>query len=171
MKLPKFRSAWLAGMLVLVALVLVVSQAGAAGTSVTTAFELDGNATDNPLGPPDDWQNVFNKSTDALATSFVEADVEPNNVDKTYFTGGGYKDVNDITRWQHSPGDVSPDKDQITDAYAAAYQAANGDMIINFGADRFAAEGDASVGFWFLKGCSCPAHGWQWPVHRKAPRR
>ena len=156
MKLPKFRSAWLAGMLLLVAFALVVSQAGAAGTSVTAVFELDGNATDSPPGSPDDWQNVFNGDANALATSFVGVSAEPNDVDKTYFTGGGSKDVNQISRWLHSPGDVSPDKDQITDAYAAAYQAANGDLIISFGADRFAAEGDASVGFWFFKNAVAP---------------
>ena len=43
-----------------------------------------------------------------------------------------------------------PDKDEITNAYAAAYNVA-GDLIIYFGLDRYANNGDAQVGFWFFQ--------------------
>ena len=50
------------------------------------------------------------------------------------------------------------DKDDITNAYAAAYvntvDTTNddiGDLIIYFGLDRFDTNGSAQVGFWFLQ--------------------
>jgi hypothetical protein len=43
-----------------------------------------------------------------------------------------------------------PDKDNITNAYAAAYTV-NGELLIYFGADRFANDGDAQLGFWFFQ--------------------
>jgi hypothetical protein len=73
---------------------------------------------------------------------------DPRATDTSYFTGGGSKDVNDINRWQWSPGDVSPDKDDITNAYAASYKS-DGNRILYFGADRFDTSGDAQIGFWF----------------------
>ncbi|MDI3326905.1 hypothetical protein QKW35_21240, partial [Pontibacterium granulatum] len=76
----------------------------------------------------------------------------------------GSKDVNDISEWQSTENNVAPDKDQILDAFAAAYiNPADypltgtpvheaGDRMLYFGLDRFAVNGDAQVGFWFLKG-------------------
>jgi hypothetical protein len=96
--------------------------------------------------------------------------------DTTYFTTGGSKDVNDINQWMHQTGDVAPDKDEILNAYSAAYIyqgpdvcpddvpgltcatdvaprqcTCAGDMILTFGLDRFANNGDAQVGFWFFQ--------------------
>ncbi|NMV11847.1 hypothetical protein HKB26_01215, partial [Vibrio parahaemolyticus] len=60
----------------------------------------------------------------------------------------------DISEWSHKDGSV-PDKDDLTNAYAAAYGVDNGgggsDLVIYFGADRFANVGDAFMGFWFFQ--------------------
>ncbi len=70
---------------------------------------------------------------------------------RRYFTSGGSKDVNDISQWAYTTNDIAPDKDQILDAFAAAYQK-NGETWVYFGADRFDGSGDAFIGFWFVQG-------------------
>ncbi|MBI3913840.1 MAG: prealbumin-like fold domain-containing protein [Chloroflexi bacterium] len=110
-------------------------------------FELDGNAIKNTAT---DWQNVYNGTSGALATAFVSSATEAPATDTSYYTGGGSKDVNDINQWQFTTTDVAPDKDQITNAYAAAYSQ-NNNLYLYFGADRFANDGDAQIGFWFFK--------------------
>jgi hypothetical protein len=74
---------------------------------------------------------------------------DPGNT--TIFTGGGSKDPLDISswNWKDESGGL-PDKDNITNAYAAAYSV-NGQLVIYFGADRFANDGDAQLGFWFFQ--------------------
>src|SRR5215510_12148754 len=114
-----------------------------------TQFELDGNAlVDSP--PADDWANTVptkTASSEALTSTFI-ADGSDN---LTIFTTGGSKDINDITQWQWKDqlGGL-PDKDNITNAYAAAY-ASGADLLVYFGADRFTTEGDAQLGFWFFQ--------------------
>lgn len=101
-------------------------------------FQLDGNAVDD--GPGDDWSN----HPGADAFTFVTDPV--NSSADLGFTGGGSKDDLNTSSWQWVKGAVSPDKDDITNAYAALY----GDNIY-FGADRFANNGDAALGFWFFR--------------------
>ncbi|HUQ77911.1 MAG TPA: hypothetical protein VM427_03420 [Patescibacteria group bacterium] len=110
-------------------------------------FELDGNALDQaPPEPDDDWDSLNH----ALDSIFIPSSVEKDGVDTTYFTGGGSKDVNDISQWKYSANDVAPDKDEILDAFAAVYEK-DGDTFVYFGADRFDGSGDAFIGFWFLR--------------------
>jgi hypothetical protein len=108
-------------------------------------FELDGDATDDPGIPGDDWSTVNAGGGTPIARTGVDADPAPGSI----FTGGGSKDPIDITSWKHKDGSV-PDKDDITNAYAAAYNL-NGDLVIYYGADRFANDGDAQLGFWFFQ--------------------
>ena len=149
-------------------------------------FELEGDATSetppNTIGP-DDWANILilnGKSTVNPAIASLKAttqgvgitltpgwpgvlqDPAPNSI----FTTGGGKDILDITSWMWKDGSVPP-KDDITDAYAAAYvlnediNIANGfsintdnkkgDVIIYFGEDRATTNGAADLGFWFLQ--------------------
>ena len=108
-------------------------------------FELDGNATDGAAAG-DDW----NSTNNAEATVFIPGSKENAANDTTYFTSGGSKDVNDISQWKYTANDVSPDKDEILDAYAAAYEK-GGDTFVYFGADRFDGSGDAFIGFWFVQ--------------------
>ena len=107
-------------------------------------FELDGDATDEAEGGSD-WDVVNAGGGGALARTGTVADPAPGSI----FTGGGSKDGNDISSWKHRDGSV-PDKDDITNAYAAAYNV-DGDLVIYFGADRYANDGDAQLGFWFFQ--------------------
>jgi hypothetical protein len=108
-------------------------------------FELEGNAIDDPSRAGDDWSTVNFGGGAAVARTGVLADPAPQSI----YTGGGSKDPEDISSWKHKDGSV-PDKDDITNAYAAAYNV-NGDLVIYFGADRFANDGDAQLGFWFFQ--------------------
>ena len=68
-------------------------------------------------------------------------------------TGGSTKDVNDISSWlwkQNSTTSVQ-DKDDIENAFAAAYTSTSGHSIGVFGLDRYSISGDATAGFWFFK--------------------
>src|SRR5215475_10904540 len=78
----------------------------AAAVHDTGAFELDGNAVNNPSTPGDDWDNVCHQvtgidcSTTSNTTAFggakaVDWVAEPNP-NATIFTGGGSKDPQDI---------------------------------------------------------------------------
>lgn len=110
-------------------------------------FELDGNAVEpDSTGnqPGDDWETLFNGGGSASVFTGINADPAPVSI----FTGGR-KDIQDIPQWGWKNGAV-PDKGDITNAYAAAYDD-NGDLIVYFGADRIDNNGDTFLGFWFFK--------------------
>ena len=115
-------------------------------------FELDANVHDQAAAG-DDWSNIF-ANTDS---SFTDTGIVPDPAPQTIFTGGGSKDDLDIPQWKHKNGSV-PDKDDITNAYAAAYTA-GGDTFVYFGLDRFAVQGSANVGFWFFQDDVAPIPG------------
>ena len=92
--------------------------------------------------PGQDWINVWNGSDTALTSTFI-ADTAGLR-----FTVGS-KDTLDFPQNGWDVNSV-PDKDDITNAYAAVYDA-GGDPVLVFGLDRFANNGDASVGFWFFQ--------------------
>lgn len=106
-------------------------------------FELDGNAVNN--GTADDWEDLYGGGGSSFEFTGINADPAP----LTIFTGGR-KDIQDVSEWGKKDGSV-PDKDDITNAYAAAYTATDGDLIVYFGADRIDNNGDAFLGFWFFK--------------------
>ena len=118
-----------------------------------------GNAdtADNPAGAPDDWQNVYNSFTGnggpgdhAFARTIITDPV--SSAENSYYTGGGSKDVRDITSWAYdTANDPVPDKDDISHAFAAAYKDSSDHTIIYFGVDRYDDNGDAETGFWFFK--------------------
>jgi len=123
-------------------------------------FELDRNAQDSNFADlPDDWAALYNGGANSGANSDAFSGVLPDigAGGGTQFQGGGSKDDLDITQWLWKPGEPL-DKDDITDAYAAAYSNTTdtgnnnvGDLIIYFGLDRFSTAGSAQVGFWFLQ--------------------
>ena len=137
-------------------------------------FELDGNATQTTAD--DDWNNVFDLPTPYPAIRGVPDDSgegETFVADGANLAGGkettawqgSNKDIDLISTWEYKTAKVVPDKDNITNAYAKAYTVpgfAGGDfpghpagihshLVIYFGADRFANNGDAALGFWFFK--------------------
>ena len=128
-------------------------------------FELDANVLTRPpratTGPT---------SSPAPTRAFVDTGIVADPAPQSIFTGGGSKDDLDIPQWKHKNGSV-PDKDDITNAYAAAYTL-GGDTFIYFGLDRFAVQGSANVGFWFLQDDVAPIPGTpagRPAVHRPAP--
>jgi len=125
-------------------------------------FELDRNTITQPA-PGDDWENLYGTDgTDGATTladpsqfdgfTFVNDKIGTQG-DVTYWTGGGSKDRNDISQWQWGANDQSPDKNDLVNAFAAAY---DGDHLY-FGADRYITNGDAQMGFWFLVSPTCLA--------------
>jgi hypothetical protein len=76
-----------------------------------------------------------------------------SSAENSFYTGGGSKDVRDIPAWAYgTSNDVIPDKDDIADAFAAAYIDPDDDhTIIYFGIDRYDNNGDAETGFWFFQ--------------------
>jgi hypothetical protein len=127
----------------------------------------DGNTIDEAAAG-DDWENVYNGTSSAFATSFIEDTFANNNIDNgaepfvflrtpevTFFTGGGSKDTNGIQDgpWKYKiVKDQVPDKNDIVNAFAAAYDDPNdGHTIFYFGLDTFSVNGDANAGFWFFR--------------------
>jgi SdrD B-like domain len=155
---------------VLLAIVGVV--AAVAGTAVAVhdegLFELDANVLDGGAAG-DDWSNVFDGTADDADPIPVQTAFKTEAENETIFTGGGSKDHLGINNdppadpwtdgpWLHKNGSV-PDKDDIRDAYAAAYiKEEDGvpHVFIYFGLDRLAVQGSADVGFWFLQGNVAP---------------
>ena len=125
---------------------LLVAFVSLSALPTPSQFELDGNATVESTA---DWANtvVGGNTGGALVTTFIHEPAE----NSTIFTGGGSKDVNDISQWSWKDqlGGL-PDKDNITNAFAAAYANAAGELTVYFGADRLATAGDAELGFWFF---------------------
>src|SRR4029077_15736835 len=72
------------------------------------------------------------------------------NANDDILTGGSTKDIHDISSWQWKNGSVQ-DKEDIENAFAAAYTASSGHSIGVFGLDRYQTSGDATAGFWFFK--------------------
>ena len=111
-------------------------------------FEMDGNALDGAAAG-DDWEAVFDGDDSAFDTRFI---VDPVNsdTDKT-FTGGSTKDDINITSWLWKNAKASQAKNDITNAFAAAYINDDDETIAYFGLNKWEADGNNFVGFWFLK--------------------
>lgn len=113
-------------------------------------FELDGNAAEDAV-VGDDWETVNGGGggTSLITSTGVLAD--PGL--QTFFTTGKSKDTEDVSqwKWKDDTGGGPNDKADITNAYAAAYKNAAGDLIVYFGADRFTEEGTAAIGAWFFQ--------------------
>jgi hypothetical protein len=117
-------------------------------------FALDSNTADTNGGSaPDDWESFLSggAANTTKATGIV-ADSDPPKVFRQ-----GSKDTLDVSTWRYDEGS-SPPKDDMKNAYAAAYKATTAtattavdDLLIYFGADRAAFSGTASLGFWFFK--------------------
>ncbi|AKF07489.1 hypothetical protein DB32_004638 [Sandaracinus amylolyticus] len=115
-------------------------------------FELDRNAVGG-AEDGDDWDDVnLPLPGGDGGDAFDHTGVLPDGSGQTIFRGGGSKDDLDITGWRHRASGPVPDKDDITNAYAAAYiDEDSGDTILYFGMDRVDTAGDANMGFWFFQ--------------------
>jgi hypothetical protein len=157
------RRRWLtAGLAVVSSMAAVIALGIAPALAVhdTGAFELDGNATNNPAVPGDDWDNVCHQvlHNDCSTTSDTSASggatavdwVSEPNLSASIFTGGGSKDPIDINQWAWKDAGGLPDKDNLLHSFAARYTTTAGEVLY-FGSDRFDNSGDAQQGFWFFQ--------------------
>jgi hypothetical protein len=149
-------------------------------------FEMDGNATEDAAGAPDDWQGLY--SNGHALNHIVTI---PDKLGLPGFTAPdnmfhhGCSDVKDIFGCYVKVGDGTlPDKDDWTNGSIALYsytgpnvdvtgvpglQHETGDLIIVMQGDVFAPNGDASLGAWFFQEDipgTGPAPGEHFPIHR-----
>jgi len=121
-----------------------------------SVFELEGNvADDSGSGAPFDWETFFDSTggrTLPLPAGFLDSGFDADHAfpDTSTFTGGS-KDTLDISRWSCTDSNNLGGKFDIVNAYSTIYEAANGDLLLFFGIERAATEGDGNMGFWFLK--------------------
>jgi hypothetical protein len=137
-------------------------------------FQLDGNTLPTTCASPfpglnagdgDDWaalytEQVINGNDPPCGSdSFSFVADGSGSADHTYWSQGGSKDAYDpgLGPWLWKPNDVSPDKNDLVNAFAAIYTAPNDDKFIYFGSDRFNTNGDAQQGFQFLQANTCLA--------------
>src|SRR5262249_4068491 len=119
-----------------------------------------GNVADAGGNSLDDWNTLNGTGTGganpggSAGSSSIRV-FAPGPDAPEIFTTGGSKDPSDIPNWKWTTGSV-PDKDKLTNGYAAAYTAQNGDFILVFGADRFAQNGDSNIGVWFFQSNVAP---------------
>ena len=114
-------------------------------------FEFDGNAK---LDGGQDWQNAIT-GVGTLRYTGAIVDMHLTPADPTAFGSNKTKDIVDLPdNWTGAATSV-PDKDDINNAYAAAYVTKVDGVdhtIITFGADRYSAgNGTAYLGFWFFQ--------------------
>lgn len=131
-----------------------------AGAVHDTAFELEGDVGDDPVGSPFDWASFFGNDgapapvlPDASRPGFVDSGFDADHAfpDLSTYTGGS-KDTLDVSGWSCTDSNNLGGKFDIVNAYSTIYEdAGTGDLLLLFGIERAATEGDGNMGFWFLK--------------------
>ncbi|MDV6250099.1 hypothetical protein [Vibrio sp. EA2] len=110
-------------------------------------LELDADVLNaNTAGLPD-WEAVNDPNSLIGIAEFFAKD---KNGSDTIFSGGQSKDEKDVSEWKFRSGSPQP-KDDITNAYAMAAYNDLGELLLYFGGDRYANNGDTHVGVWFLQ--------------------
>src|SRR5712691_42757 len=130
---------------VLVAVAILFAGAAGAQVAPTSLFQLDGTAALNSGYPPctysggtapcDYWDLLNGNGTGGSAGHSSVRTFISGEASTEVFIGGGSKDPIDVTSWKCT-SKSSPDKDTLTNGYAAAYSAPNG---------------DANIGIWFFQ--------------------
>ena len=129
---------------------------------LNSPFELDGDAIqDSALH---DWDTVLAPISGGVPNPagggavFINDGPNAPGGKETSAWESSNKDIDTIDTWARKTAKVTPDKNNITNAYAKAFSVDHDDdpgtpkhLFIYFGADRFANNGDAALGFWFFK--------------------
>jgi hypothetical protein len=161
---------------------------GHALADVNGHFELDGNVLDDPATTQPDWgaptpppadnntifrlDNTGNAIPNpSLPANFLSAgfskDFTPNSTsDNSTYTNGSKDTSNISTGWNCVSANNVTDKGDIQNAYAAAYLDTSftpSHLILYFGLEKNAPNGDNNMGVWFLRdgsvGCTNPNGG------------
>ena len=140
------------GSIIAVFLVMGFGTQTSAAENVLDYFEIDDGNIESVVR--DDWDRIRDGTSSAFATTHNEISGDGGGIlhdelKMSIFTGGGSKDISDVSKWAWKHGSV-PDKDEILHASAAAYNA-NGELLIYLMADRYAVEGSAEMGAWFFQ--------------------
>lgn len=156
-----------------------VLTAAPSGANHSTIFELDGNVADTitatPPVSPFDWTTFFSAvggRITPLPAGFEDSAFDNDHLfqtttgttttDLSTYTGGS-KDTLDISGWGCANSNNLGGKFDILNAYSTIYEVPStgggytaGDLLLFFGIERAATEGDGNMGFWFLKnGVDC----------------
>jgi len=153
---------------------LFVASTSALAATTTDVFELDGNIANNPASPQPDWSDFFTPTTGTnppvvvspLPANFVDAGFDQDFVpggtaDDSTYTGGSKDILNISSGWSCVGAKNVTDKGDIQNAYATAYRdPVNGHLMVFFGLEKNAPNGDNNIGLWLLKdnntACSNP---------------
>ncbi len=138
-------------------------------------FELEGNVLDDAANPDPDWgagastsifvlPGGYNTTTASppplarspLPTTFFDAgfavDFIPGKTSDTSSFAGSSKDQNDIDTWKCKTEANMTDKGDIQNAYAAvATDPVTGNLLLYFGMEKNAPNGNNNMGVWFLQ--------------------
>ena len=161
---------------VCLALVAAMLAAPSASAAVTSYFELDGDVLDNTGSTPPDWgaaggsNSIFSLANGVgvprspLPTNFFDAgfarDFIPGSTGDTSAYAGSGKDINDVSAWACKTESNTTDKGDIQNAYAAvATDPTNGNLLLYFGMEKNAPNGNNNMGVWFLQDGSVGCDG------------
>ncbi len=96
------------------------------------------------IGTPDNFAQGFTQALSGSGPGYTH-----NSADDLFTTGS--KDTLGITSgWSWTTGSV-PQKDLLEDGFASTYNDPSGNELLLASADRYAANGDSTIGFWFLQ--------------------
>jgi hypothetical protein len=167
-RLGRSRRSALVGAGALVTAVAMAVFAAPASAAVVDNFELEGDVLDAASPTVPDWGAGANTSIftlpsanavpvprDPLVSPFFDAgfarDFIPGSTsDTTAFTGGGSKDINNTSSWLCRTESNITDKGDIQNAYAAV-ATVGGHLLLYFGMEKNAPNGDNNMGVWFLQ--------------------
>ena len=157
------RSRWRLLAFAVVAVTGLLVMRTAFAVHLINGIELEGNAvTEGALSH--DWDEVYDdvqNSTNFSGTT-ARSFASDGSTNATIFTGGGSKDPIDLNQWAWKDGAGGlPDKDNLTNSFAARYSFAPSTAcpsggaptceVLYFGSDRFDNSGDAHQAFWFFQ--------------------
>ena len=150
--------------------------------AVQTYFELDGDVLDTASPTAPDWGAGVNTSIFVLPQGYNTATASPapvarNPLPTTFFDAGfavdfipgstadkssftGSKDIDDVSQWKCKTDANQTDKGDIQNAYAAvATDPTNGHLLLYFGMEKNAPNGNNNMGVWFLQDGSVACDG------------
>lgn len=153
--------------------------AAPANAAVNSYFELEGNVLDASGNNLPDWgapdaNSIFEMTSDLTAVpdlrdplpaNFFDAGFSRDFItgetgDTSSFTGGGSKDIYDVSEWKCRTESNMTDKGDIQNAYAAvATEPGTGHLLLYFGMEKNAPNGNNNMGVWFLQNGSVACDG------------
>ena len=126
---------------------------------INEAWLFTSQGTGSGAASTPDWNRVYQDVLNATDTSgtgltpgFVTDPVgTPNAFADNIFTNGESKDSRSVSQWQWKYQQPQ-DKDDIAHAFGASYADADtGHRLLFTGLDRYASNGNTTVGFWFFQ--------------------